>query len=101
MAFRSVAIPWLSGGLVVLGYAAYSWRRATRQRGGRESARPPEQVSSRPEQAPPGSAREPRSEAPPASGNAHARSADLGALFLGRASVALSSFQPGPHWPDR
>lgn len=106
MAFRDVAVPWLSGGLIVLGYAAFSWRRAKRNhhRGPEPEALPASQaveplfahlehvsdevvVELAPEQL-------------PANNNARSRSADLGALFLGRASAALSPFQFGPEWPE-
>jgi len=104
VAFRSVAVPWLSCGLMVLGYAAYSWRRAMRNR---ERPRPESRVlepqqSAEPlaphlERVPHEAALDPASERLPANSNAASHGADLGALFLGRASVALSAFHSGPH----
>lgn len=106
MAFRNVAVPWLSGGLIVLGYAAFSWLRTKRARPtdderAERAARPArssEPRSMRLEQLPDEQALDFDSQAP-ANRNARSRSADLGALFLGRASEALSPFHMGPEWP--
>ena len=97
MAFKSVAVPWLGGGLIVLGYATFSWLRARHLGGGRAEPTP--------RQLPPlpngralllaemaqAWAREPH-----ANGDPSAHRAALGASFLGRASVALSPFGPTP-----
>lgn len=102
MAFRNVAVPWLSGGLVVLGYAAFSWLRAKRS----PHARPERELEQRRlevaeplaaqlEQVPDEAALDLESEPLPANSNALSRTADLGALFLGRASGALSPFNFG------
>ncbi|MEI9936499.1 MAG: hypothetical protein WDO69_04670 [Pseudomonadota bacterium] len=108
MAFRNLAVPWLGGGLV-LGYAAFSWLRA--KRADRERARPraslPDEVhepvellSSHLEHVPDEVALNLEPEPLPANNNALPRSAALGALFLGRASEALSPFPFGPRWPS-
>ncbi len=77
MAFRNVVLPWLGGGLLVLGYAALSRLRTSRVQGARVAEH----------------------ESEPLPAQASSRSADLGALFLGRATEALSSFPFGPDWP--
>jgi len=102
VAFRNLAVPWLSGGLVVLGYAAFSWLRSKRS----PHARPApelgqrrlevtEPLAARLEQVPDEAALNLESETLPANSNALPRTADLGALFLGRASGALSPFNFG------
>ena len=110
MAFRNLAVPWLGGGLVVFGYAAFSWLRAKRaQRQSAIAVLPqPESVeplSSSLERVPDELALD-ESEQLPANSNALPNnnpavpaSAALGALFLGRASEALSPFHFGPDWP--
>jgi hypothetical protein len=105
VAFRSVAVPWLSGGLILLGYAAYSWRRAMRTRAPATDSRVlrPQQsadpLATNLEGVPDEAALDAASEPIPANSNAGSRGADLGALFLGRASVALSAFHFGAEWP--
>lgn len=106
MAFRNLAVPWLGGGLVVFGYAAFSWLRAKRAQRG--ASLPPhetvEPLSSSLERVPDELALD-ESEQLPANNNAVPSnravpaSAALGALFLGRASEALSPFHFGPDWP--
>ena len=104
MAFKSVALP-LSGGLVVLGYAAFAWLRTKhgRARSSEPSASPSanevERLSSRLEHVPAELALDLDSEALPANNNAAPRAAAVGALFLGRANTALSPFSFGPDWP--
>ncbi len=106
MAFRNIAVPWLSSGLLLLGYAAFSWRRAKRADGERSAAKalPPhetlEPLSARLEHIPEEHALDLEPERLPANNNAAPRGAHLGALFLGRARDALSPFQVGPHWPS-
>ena len=120
MAFRSIAFPWLSGGLIVLGYAAYSWRRAMHKRLGfdaplqaskPEASKPEasklESLANRLEHVPDEAVLDPEPERRPANSNAASHNsnaashgADLGALFLGRASVALSPFHAFPDWPS-
>ena len=110
MAFRSVAVPWLSGGLLMLGYAGYSWLRARRALPKAPSSperEPIELLSSKLEHVPEEVAIDDEvaidyeSEPLTANNNAARRKADLGALFLGRASQALSPFQFGPDWPSQ
>jgi len=107
VALRNVGVPWL-GGALVLGYAAFSWLRA--KRAGRERSKskvlqrceahqPVELLSSRLERVEE-SALEMESEPRRANDAALPRSAALGALFLGRASEALSPFRFGPDWPS-
>lgn len=96
MAFKSVVLPWLSGGLIVVGYAAFNRLRAKRALSRAASATPSrlptvEPLCARLEHLPPEIAVDLESERLPANSNALPRSADLGALFLGRASEALSS----------
>ena len=105
MAFRSAVVPWLGGGLMVLGYAAYNWLRAKRLHdGNREQAdgRPlelPEPLAASLERVPDELALDLEAEPLPANSNASSQRADLGALFLGRASTALSPVHFGPDWP--
>ena len=106
MAFRSVAVPWLSGGLLMLGYAGYSWLRAKRALPKAPSPSETEPIeiellSSKLEHVPDEVAIDSEPEPVPANNNALRRNADLGALFLGRASQALSPFQFGPDWPSQ
>jgi len=103
VAFKSVAIPWLSGGLVVFGYAAFSWLRAKRPRSyqpiapSRHEATQP--LSQHLEHVPEELALPRDSEPLPANSNALPPSADLGALFLGRVSEALSGVRfPQHRW---
>ena len=104
MAFRTIPLPWLSGGLIVLGYAAFSWlqaKRVDRQRSA-ASALPPapvEPLSSPLQRVPEALALSLDSEQVPASNDAVPRAAALGASFLGRASEALSPFSGGPRLP--
>jgi len=89
VAYRNVAVPWLSGGLVLLGYAAVKWtrtRRARRERNASESESI-ERASER-DAAEPSSTGERRGQ----------RNAALGAAFLGRATEALSPFHID--WPS-
>jgi len=97
----------LSGGLIMLGYAAFSWRRATRKRERPKSVSdaPPSQGAGGPrlaqlEHRPVKAASPAATTSPPANSNAASRGAELGALFLGRASAALSPFHLGPDWPE-
>ncbi|MEI9951781.1 MAG: hypothetical protein WDO74_23075 [Pseudomonadota bacterium] len=105
MAFRNIAVPWLSSGLVLLGYAAFSWRRAKRATLERSAPKAlprheaVEPLSARLEHIPEEHALDLEPERLPANNNALPRAASLGALFLGRASDALSPFQVGPQWP--
>jgi len=73
--------------LLVLGYAAFSWLRAKRAVAPRSApqALPPHEAMSR---------------TPEEGKAASARRVALGAMFLGRASQALSPFQFGPDWPS-
>jgi hypothetical protein len=108
--FRSAVVPWLGGGLVVFGYAAFSWLRTKSQRleRGHEPVQLPpsqqqkgiERLSSRLERLPDELALDLDSERLPANNNGVPRDAALGALFLGRASEALSAFHFGPDWPS-
>jgi hypothetical protein len=93
--------------LIVLGYAAYSWRRALRKREGSEpepkalpSPEVAEPLAARLEHVPDEAALDSESEPLPANSNSASHGAELGALFLGRASAALSPFQFGPDWPQ-
>ena len=111
MAIKNVVIPWISGGALLLGYAAFAWLRG--QRGNAQhltrASEPPDAL------APPDAERAPLSDqlkriseelaldsesqpARPANSNGAARHADLGALFLGRATSALSRFENDPNW---
>lgn len=112
MTLRSAVVPWLGGGLVVFGYAAF-WLRSRRAERGHSPPRaalvPPdasepqpekELLSSRLEHVPEELALELESEQLPANNDAVPRNAALGALFLGRASEALSAFHFGPDWPS-
>jgi len=102
VAFKSVVIPWLSGGLIVVGYAAINWLRAKQSRsehGLSPKREPTRLLSASLEHIPDGLVVESDEELP-ANSNAFARSADLGALFLGRANEALSPLQFMPEWPD-
>ena len=106
MAFKDVAVPWLSGGLIVLGYAAFSWRRATRK----GQQRPERRALSRPDAVEPFATclehvsnegvLELEPEQLPANNNGPSRATELAALFLGRASETLSPFHFGPRWPE-
>lgn len=105
MAFRSVAVPWLGGGMIVLGYAAFNWLRSKRAR--RELSGAPvqgpaqlEPLSASLEHVPDELALNLESEPLPANNNAAAQRAELGALFLGRATAALSPIHFGPGWPE-
>lgn len=100
MAIKNVVIPWIGGGAVLLGYAAFAWLRP-RERGPvsrAELPRPEYEVAPRSDQLEPvaeGQALEPESSLPAAPSGV-ARHRDLGALFLGRATSALSPFQNEP-----
>ena len=87
MAYRNVAVPWLSAGLVLLGYAAVRWSRRTRARSERGA---PESIAGplAHDAAEPTSTRKQRGQ----------RNAELGAAFLGRATEALSPFHID--WPS-
>ncbi|HYQ04875.1 MAG TPA: hypothetical protein VER96_39640 [Polyangiaceae bacterium] len=105
MAFRSVAVPWLGGGLIVLGFAAFNWLRSKRTRYERSGAHPPTRARPQPlsaslEHVPDELALDLDSESLPANSNASSRSAERGALFLGRATAALSPIHFGPGWPE-
>lgn len=103
MAFKSVAIPWLSGGLVVIGYAAFSWLRAKRPWSAQQiasSQEPAQPLFEHLEHVPEELALSVDDESLPANTNALPRNADLGALFLGRASQALSTIRFPGHWPE-
>lgn len=92
MALKSIAVPWLGAGLLMLGYAAFSRLRSKYP--SRESMQPRRLRAPRPTSGKltPQSTSDP----PPPSGNAPTRRDELGALFLGRASVALSPFGHAP-----
>lgn len=104
MAFRSIAVPWLGGGLIVLGFAAFNWLRSKRTR--RESGAQlptvarPQPLSASLEHVPDELALDLNSESLPANSNAASRQAAPGALFLGRATAALSPIHFGPGWPE-
>ena len=105
MAFRSVTIPWLGGGLVVLGYAAFNWLRSKRTQRARAELPSLGQQSLEPlaatlERIPEELALDLEAEPPSANSTAVSSSAELGALFLGRASTALSPVQFGPDRPS-
>ena len=101
MAIRNLAIPWLSGGALLLGYAAFGWLRAKRPKAMRTPLPKPEQ-DAKTEPRPRTGENGPdalvldfealdvggRSE-PPQSRVQTPRSA-LGGLFLARATEALS-----------
>ncbi len=120
MAIKNVVIPWISGGALLLGYAAFAWLRGQRGRAAGPASAPdapavldaPEphdalagdqyeraplldQLKRVPEELALDSEAEPAS---PANSNGAARHAELGALFLGRATSALSRFQNDPNW---
>ena len=109
MAFKNVAIGWLSGGVLLLGYAGYAWVRGTRAGSSRptnldRSAPEPthgdvEPLSERLERVPEELALggDYGTEPEPANGNAPGQRSDLGALFLARAAGALSGVDfPSP-----
>jgi hypothetical protein len=104
VAFKSIAVPWLGGGLIVVGYAAFNWlrdkrlqrERADADRLARESPKP---LAANLEHVPDELALDLETETLPANSNASAR-AELGALFLGRATSALAPIHFGPEWPD-
>ncbi len=83
----------------MLGYAAFSWLRTKRAARARSAAatraQPPvlQLLSSQLEHVGDELALDTESERLPANNNAQPRSAVLGALFLGRASEALSPFE--------
>jgi hypothetical protein len=98
MAIRSVAVPLLSGGALLLGYAAFAWlrpkpRALPRLSEPREDLEP---LSDRLEHVPEESALD-LSHDPPLDEHASVHPSDLGALFLARATESLDPF----HWPDR
>jgi hypothetical protein len=109
--FRNAVVPWLGGGLLVLGYAAVNWLHsksvkhvargsvapASARRADDERAA--EVLSSQLEHPPDERGLDLESERLPANPNAPARDA-LGALFLGRASEALSGVHFGADWPS-
>lgn len=104
MAFRSAAVPWLGGGLMVIGYAAFNWLRAKRPQRDRADAHrlpheSPAPLAASLEHVPDELALDLEAEPLPANSNASPQRAELGALFLGRASTALSSVHFGPDWP--
>jgi hypothetical protein len=107
---RTAVVPWLGGGLLVFGYAAL-WLRTKRSEGARLAAASTsrrrsksdsgvEHLSSRLQRVPEGLASELESQRPTTPSDAPPRSAVLGALFLGRASEALSAFHSAPDWPS-
>lgn len=102
MAFKSIAIPWLSGSLIVVGYAAFSWLRGKRPRRTRavRASQPAQPLSEYLEHVPDELALSLDDESLPANTNALPQNADLGALFLGRASEALSAVPFPGHWPE-
>lgn len=109
MSFRSVAIPCLGGGLLVLGYAAYKWNWLRARRTIREHTDPAgrsrdphektEPLSASLEHVPDELALDCESQSLPANNNG-SHSAERGALFLGRATAALSAVHFSPHWPE-
>ena len=105
MAFRSVTVPWLGGGLIVLGFAAFNWLRSKRTRREHSGMQPstlarPRPLSATLEHVPDELALDLDSESLPANSNAASRHAARGALFLGRATAALSPIHFGPGWPE-
>ena len=102
MAFRSVAVPLLSGGALLIGYAAFAWLRPKR-RGPIAVPEPREALAplfEQLEQLPEHAALDTTCD-PPLDDRAAARPSQLGALFLARASGALSPFEFGPSSKQR
>ena len=102
MAIRNLAVLWLSGGALLLGYAAFAWLRSKRRgapaaaESGRLDREDVEPLSQRLERVPEELVldfdtldRDPEYEHPPQSRVIAPRSA-LGDLFLARATEALS-----------
>jgi hypothetical protein len=94
MPVRSVALPLLSGGAVLLGLAAFTWLRPKARGLVRRRAPEVEPLSHRLEHLPEESALDLASD-PPLDEHASAHASDIGALFLGRAVGALSPFNHG------
>ena len=100
MAVKNIVIPWLTGGAILFGYAAFAWsrRRPPAPRLNSElsgSDYEPTSVSDRL----PHLSEDEVLESEPAPLPSHAGSArhvELGARFLGRASSAFSPFQNQP-----
>jgi len=90
---------------MVLGYAAFNWLRAKRPDRDRQQTDELLRESPRPlaaslERVPDELALDLEAEPLPANSNAATPRAELGALFLGRASSALSAVRFGPDWPE-
>jgi hypothetical protein len=88
--------------LIVLGYAAFNWLRPKRRAHVEVDGQPqpsPEPLAASLERVPDELALDSAAEPLPANSNASPQRAQLGALFLGRASTALSAIQFGPDWP--
>jgi hypothetical protein len=89
---------------MVLGYAAYNWLRAKRPHRNRDEAvrlpsQSPEALAASLETVPDERALNLEADPIPVNSNASSQRAELGALFLGRASSALSGVHFGPDWP--
>ena len=99
MAFKSVAVAWLGGAALIIGYAGFAWLRGPR------ASRPAQRFATdaNPEDAEPLSQRLERvpeelalnrddALEPPASSNGRKPSSELASLFLSRATGAFSPF---------
>lgn len=102
MAFKSVAVAWLSGGALLVGYAGFAWLRSQRtpRRAHRYAtdANPEdvEPLSQRLERVPEELALDFDADfEPPANSNGRRQRTDLGALFISRATEAFSPFHAG------
>lgn len=102
MAFKSVAVAWLSGGALVMGYAGFAWLRSKRGtpqvRRFATDADPAdvEPLSQRLERVPEELALDLEADfEPPANSNGRRQRSDLGSLFLARATDAFSPFSAG------
>ncbi|MET0789929.1 MAG: hypothetical protein ABW061_00280 [Polyangiaceae bacterium] len=100
MAIKNVVIPWVSGGALLLGYAAFAWLRGQRvsrrtERGDTLPANEYEVApfSDRLEHVPEELAFASEAPLPANSNQAPVPRVDRGALFLGRAASALSPFR--------
>ncbi|MEO8900556.1 MAG: hypothetical protein ABI488_02880 [Polyangiaceae bacterium] len=112
MAFKSVAVPLLSGAALLVGYVAFSWRRRRRafsQHSERALGEEVEPLSSRLEHVSEEQAidleldRHPESDVDPPQLNEHASeyASDIRALFIARVTEALSPFPAHPNAEDR
>ena len=107
MAFKSVALPLMSGAALLVGYAAFAWLREPRRPRGPYSDRAPgeevEPLSARLEHVSEEQAVDPELDpelerdvdAPQSNEHASEYASDIRALFIARVTEALSPF-PGP-----